>query len=194
MTGLIGLMGLLSACSSLPPAPTRAGLQDYAYLIGPGDTLNILVWRHPELSLSVPVRPDGKVSTPLVDELPVQGKDATQVARDIEKTLSKYVRDPVVTVIVNGFVGPYSEQVRVVGEATRPQALPYRNGMTVLDVMIAVGGLTEFADGNGARIVRTAEDRRQYRLRLKDLIKRGDISANAEVRPGDIIIIPQSLF
>lgn len=193
MVGIV-MAGLMSACSSLPPAPAQAGLQDYAYRIGPGDTLNILVWRHPELSLSVPVRPDGKVTTPLVDELPVQGKDATQVARDVEKALSRYVRDPVVTVIVNGFVGPYSEQVRVVGEAARPQALPYRNGMTVLDVMIAVGGLTEFANGNGARIVRTSEDRRQYRLRLKDLIKRGDISANAEVRPGDIIIIPQSLF
>lgn len=188
------VLSFLSGCSTLPAAPASSGVKDYAYLIGPGDTLNILVWRNPELSLAVPVRPDGKLTTPLVDELHVQGKDAAQVAREIEKVLSKYIRDPVVTVIVNGFVGPYSEQVRVVGEAARPQALPYRNGMTVLDVMIAVGGLTDFADGNAARIVRTGEEGRQYRVRLKDLIKRGDIAANAEVRPGDIIIIPQSLF
>lgn len=186
--------GALVGCSSLPPVPASSGVKDYAYLIGPGDTLAIQVWRNPELSATVPVRPDGKLSAPLIDELPVQGKDAVQVARELEKTLAKYIRDPVVTVVVNGFVGPYSEQVRVVGEAARPQALPYRNGMTLLDVMIAVGGLTDFADGNGARLIRTNEDGRQYRARLKDLVKRGDVAANAEVRPGDIIIIPQSLF
>ena len=188
------LAGALTACSSLPPAPSAGAPSGYSYIIGPGDALSIQVWRNPELSATVPVRPDGKLSTPLVDELYVQGKDATQVAREVEKALSKYIRDPVVTVIVNGFVGPYSEQVRVVGEAAKPQALPYRNGMTVLDVMIAVGGLTDFADGNGARIVRASDEGRQYRLRLKDLIKRGDISANVDVRPGDVIIIPQSLF
>ena len=190
----VGLALGLAACSNLPPAPTEGAPSGYSYIIGPGDTLSIQVWRNPELSATVPVRPDGKLSTPLVDELAVQGKDATQVAREVEKALAKYIRDPVVTVIVNGFVGPYSEQVRVVGEAAKPQALPYRNGMTVLDVMIAVGGLTDFADGNSARIVRASDAGRQYRLRLKDLIKRGDIGANVDVRPGDVIIIPQSLF
>jgi polysaccharide export outer membrane protein len=142
----------------------------------------------------VPVRPDGKISTPLVDELVAQGKTSTQIAREIEKRLSAYVRDPIVTVVVTGFIGPFSEQIRVVGQAARPQFLPFRQKMTVLDVMIAAGGLTDFADGNGATIVRTAEGNKQYSVRLGDLIKRGDVSANVEMRPGDILIIPQSLF
>jgi polysaccharide biosynthesis/export protein len=144
--------------------------------------------------MSVPVRPDGKISTPLVDELVAQGKNSIQLARDIEKELSKFVRDPVVTVIVTSFVGPYSEQVRVVGEAAKPQFLPFKEKMTLLDVMIAVGGLTDFAAGNSASILRTAEGNKQYSVRLKDLIKGGDISANVEMRPGDILIIPQSFF
>jgi polysaccharide export outer membrane protein len=195
---LAAAAGLLSACGSvkeaLPPAPVSAATTDYSYLIGAGDNLNIIVWRNPELSLSVPVRPDGKLSAPLVDELVVQGKTSTQVAREIEQRLSTYVRDPVVTVIVTGFVGPYSEQIRVVGEAAKPQFLPFKQKMTLLDVMIAVGGLTDFADGNGATILRSAEGNRQYSVRLKDLIKRGDVSANVEMKPGDILIIPQSLF
>ena len=144
--------------------------------------------------MSVPVRPDGKLSAPLVDELVVQGKTSVEVARDIEKRLATYVRDPVVTVIVTNFIGPYSEQIRVVGEAAKPQFLPFKQKMTILDVMIAVGGLTDFADGNGATILRTAEGNKQYTVRLKDLIKRGDVSANVEMRPGDILIIPQSFF
>ena len=192
----LALTGLLSACSTttLPAAPAQAQTADYSYVIGAGDNLNIIVWRNPELSMSVPVRPDGKVSAPLVDELVAQGKTSIQVARDIEKKLSTYVRDPVVTVIVTGFVGPFSEQIRVVGEAARPQFLPYRQRMSLLDVMIAVGGLTDFADGNRAVIQRTSEDNKQYSVRLKDLIKRGDVGANVEMRPGDILIIPQSLF
>jgi len=182
------------ATSSFPPAPVSASTQDYSYVIGPGDALNIIVWRNPELSLSVPVRPDGKITTPLVDELVVQGKNSVDVAREIEKLLGKFVRDPVVTVIVTGFVGPYSEQVRVVGEAAKPQVLAYRQQMTLLDVMIAVGGLTDFAAGNNATILRGGKDGKQYSVRLKDLIKRGDISANVEMRPGDILIIPQSFF
>jgi len=146
------------------------------------------------LSMTVPVRPDGKLTTPLIDELTVQGKTSVEVARDVEKLLAKFVRDPVVTVIVTGFVGPYSEQIRVVGEATKPQVLPYKNKMTVLDVMIAVGGLTDFADGNAATILRTAEGDKRYTVRLKDLIKRGDVSLNVEMRPGDILIIPQGWF
>lgn len=196
---LVLAAGLLGACSSmqqgkLPPAPALASTDDYSYIVGAGDNLNIIVWRNPELSMSVPVRPDGKVSSPLVDELVAQGKTSNQIARDIEKKLSTYVRDPVVTVIVTGFVGPFSEQIRVVGEAARPQFLPYRQRMSLLDVMIAVGGLTDFADGNSAIIQRTSDGNKQYVVRLKDLIKRGDVSANVEMRPGDILIIPQSFF
>ncbi|MDP3168479.1 MAG: polysaccharide export protein [Hydrogenophaga sp.] len=177
-----------------PPAPTLASSPDYNYIVGPGDSLNINVWRNPELSSSVPVRPDGKVSTPLVDELVAQGKTPTQIARDVEAALAKFVRDPVVTVIVTNFVGPYSEQIRVVGEATKPQFLPYKQKMTVMDVMIAVGGLTDFADGNKATIIRASDSNKRYSVRLKDLVKRGDISANVEMLPGDILIIPQGWF
>jgi polysaccharide export outer membrane protein len=178
-----------------PPAPTLAPEgTDYTYIIGPGDGLNVSVWRNPELSMVVTVRPDGKVSAPLVEELVAQGKTPEQLAREVEKVLGKYVRDPVVTVMVTGFVGPYSEQIRVVGEAAKPQYLSYKNKMTVLDVMIAVGGLTDFASGNKATILRTAEGHKQYSVRLDDLIKRGDVSANVEMRPGDILVIPQSLF
>ena len=196
--GLVLSATLLAACSSFrsapPPAPVAAQTADYSYVIGAGDNLNIVVWRNPELSLSVPVRPDGKVSAPLVDELVAHGKTPPELARDIEKKLSTYVRDPVVTVIVTGFVGPYSEQIRVVGEAARPLFLAYKQKMTLLDVMIAVGGLTDFADGNRAIIQRTSDGNKQYGVRLKDLIKRGDTTANVEMRPGDILIIPQSLF
>jgi polysaccharide export outer membrane protein len=142
----------------------------------------------------VPVRPDGKVSVPLVEDLSAIGKSPTQLARDVEKAMSRFIRDPVVTILVTQFNGPYGEQVRVVGEAARPQALPYRQRMTLLDVMIAVGGLTDFADGNNASVLRTSEGGRQYRVRLKDLVRRGDVSANVEIRPGDVVIIPQSWF
>jgi polysaccharide biosynthesis/export protein len=187
------------ACSNFsgpkyPPAPGSASTADYNYIVGPGDSLNIIVWRNPELSMAVPVRPDGKLTTPLVDELLVQGKTSVEIARDVEKVLSKFVRDPIVTVIVTGFVGPYSEQIRVVGEAAKPQFLPYKQKMTLLDVMIAVGGLTDFADGNAASILRASEGSKQYAVRIKDLIKRGDISANVEMKPGDVLIIPQGWF
>ena len=186
----------LMGCASThaPPAPELASVQDYTYVIGPGDNLNIVVWRNPELTMSVPVRPDGKIAAPLVDELMAQGKTSIELARDVEKVLGKYVRDPIVTVLVTGFVGPYSEQIRVMGEAARPQALAYKNKMTLLDVMIAVGGLTDFASGNSATILRISEGNKQYSVRIKDLIKRGDISANVEMKPGDILIIPQSFF
>jgi len=186
---------LFGCAATYPPAPTTAASADYNWIIGPGDSVNIVVWRNPELSMSVPVRPDGKIATPLVEDLPAIGKDATTLARDIEKALAKYIRDPVVTVIVTGFVGPFSEQIRVVGEAAKPQVLAYRQKMTILDVMIAVGGLTDFADGNGATLLRSADgSTKQYGVRLKDLIRRGDISANVEMKPGDILIIPQSFF
>ena len=195
---LLVMAVVLTGCAfnavKYPPAPVAAATGDYNYIVGPGDTLNITVWRNPELSMSVPVRPDGRLTTPLVDELVVQGKNSVEVAREVEKALSKFVRDPIVTVIVTSFVGPYSEQIRVVGEAAKPQFLPYKQKMTVLDVMIAVGGLTDFADGNNAMIQRGAEGDKRYTVRLKDLIKRGDTSANVEMKPGDILIIPQSWF
>ena len=196
--GLVLVAGL-AGCSyfrgpGYPAAPMKASNADYTYIIGAGDSVNIIVSRNPELSMSVPVRPDGKIAAPLVDELVAQGKTPIQLARDVEKQLEKFVRDPVVTVIVTSFVGPYSEQVRVVGEAARPQFLAYKQNMTVLDVMIAVGGLTDFAAGNSATILRSSEGNKQYTVRLKDLIKRGDISANVEMKPGDILIIPQSFF
>ena len=194
---LVSLSWLLLGCASgqkYPPAPASAANADYNYIVGPGDNLNIIVWRNPELSMSVPVRPDGKVTTPLVDELVAQGKTSVEIAREVEKALGKFVRDPIVTVLVTGFVGPYSEQIRVVGEAAKPQALPYKQKMTLLDVMIAVGGLTDFADGNGASILRVSDGNKQYAVRIKDLIKRGDISANVEMKPGDVLIIPQGWF
>jgi polysaccharide biosynthesis/export protein len=190
----VSILVLAACASSYPPAPSAAAAPDYNYKIGPGDNLSIVVWRNPELSMMVPVRPDGKISAPLIDDLDAMDKNPTTLARDIEKELGKFIRDPVVTVIVTGFVGPYSEQIRVVGEAARPQTLPYKQKMTALDVMIAVGGMTEFADGNRATILRTSESNAQYSIRLRDLIKRGDVSANVDMKPGDILIIPQSWF
>ena len=187
-------IGLAGCATTYPPAPVNADSPDYNYLIGPGGSLNIVVWRNPELSTSVTVRPDGKVTTSLVEDIPVTGRDSTTLARELEQALGKYIRDPVVTVIVSGFVGPYSQQIRVLGEAARPQSLPYRQKMSVLDVMIAVGGITDFADGNRATLLRTAEGNKQYTVRLKDLVKRGDVSANVEMKPGDVLIIPQSWF
>ena len=190
--GAAAIMGCTT--NPYPPAPQIAASPDYLYKIGPGDSVNISVWRNPEISASVAVRPDGKLTAPLIEDLPAMGKDPSTLARDVEKALSKYIRDPVVTVIVGGFNGPYPEQIRVLGEAAKPQALSYRQGMTLLDLMIAVGGLTDFADGNNASIMRTSEGGKQYGVRLKDLVKRGDISANVDVKPGDILLIPQSWF
>jgi len=194
LVAAVSILVLAACASSYPPAPSAAAAPDYNYKIGPGDNLSIVVWRNPELSMMVPVRPDGKISAPLIDDLDAMDKNPTTLARDIEKELGKFIRDPVVTVIVTGFVGPYSEQIRVVGEAARPQTLPYKQKMTALDVMIAAGGMTEFADGNRATILRTSENNAQYSVRLRDLIKRGDVSANVDMKPGDILIIPQSWF
>ncbi len=187
-------VSLFGCATAHPPAPAAAASPEYNYIIGPGDTVNIVVWRNPELSMSVPVRPDGKIAAPLVENLVAIGKDSSTLARDIETALGKFIRDPVVTVIVTNFVGPYAEQIRVVGEAAKPQALPYKQKMTLLDVMIAVGGMTDFADGNHASILRTSEGNKQYSVRIRDLIKRGDVSANVEMKPGDVLIIPQSWF
>ena len=194
LLGAVVASSLVGCASSLPPAPPLAADAEYNYVLGAGDSVNIVVWRNPELSMSVPIRPDGKITTPLVEDLVAQGKDTSTLARDIEKELAKFIREPVVTVIATSFSGPYSEQIRVVGEASEPRILPYNQKMTLLDVMIAVGGLTQFADGNSASILRTGEGNKQYSVRIKDLIKRGDVSANVEMRPGDVLIIPQSWF
>ena len=165
------------------------------YLIGAGDSVNIIVWRNPEVSMAVPVRPDGKITTPLVEDLPASGNTATELARDIEKALAKFIQQPVVTVIVTGFVGTYGEQIRVIGQAAKPQALPYRRDMSLMDVLIAVGGVTEFASGNKASIIRNVNGSMQKMpVRLDDLIKSGDISANLPMRPGDVLVIPESFF
>ena len=193
---LVVLAALLAACSSTnyPPAPATAATSDYRYVIGPLDTVNIVVWRNPELSMSIPVRPDGRISTPLVEDLPALGRNPAELARELEKALGKYIRDPVVTVIVTNFNGPANEQIRIIGEAAKPQAVAYRQNMTLLDVIIVVGGLTDFADGNKTVLVRGSEKGKQYSVRLGDLVRRGDISANVDVRPGDVLIIPQSWF
>jgi polysaccharide biosynthesis/export protein len=188
---------LLAACASTgnyPQAPRAADAPAQRYKIGPLDTLNIVVWRNPEISGPVTVRPDGYISTPLVDEVVAAGRTPSELGRELEKSLGKVLRDPVVSVVVTGFQGVYSDQVRIVGEAAKPQAVPFRQNMTVLDVMIQVGGITDFADGNAAVLIRGSEGGKQYGLRLKDLLKRGDISANAAIVPGDIIIVPQSWF
>lgn len=192
----VALAMLLAACSSnsYPPAPSSTATSDYKYLIGPLDVVNIIVWRNPELSMAVPVRPDGLINTPLVEDVPALGKNPAELARELEKALSKFIRDPVVTVIVNNFNGPTTEQIRIIGEAAKPQAVAYRQDMTLLDVMIVVGGLTDFADGNKSVLIRGAENGKQYSVRLRDLVRRGDISANVDMRPGDILIIPQSWF
>ncbi len=198
------LATLLAACSSqrYPSLPTSAPTHpvttipaEYIYLVGPGDSLSIFVWQNPEVSQGVTVRPDGMITTPLVEDLKVTGMTSTQVARMIEEKLSVYIKEPIVTVIVGGFNGPYSEQVRIIGEAGEPQAIPYRRSMTLLDVMIEVGGLTEFADGNDAVLVRVVDNKQiAYTLRIDDLINRGDFFSNVDILPGDIILIPEALF
>ena len=195
--GLIAVL-VVAGCHNappLPPAPPASALPSNEYIIGPGDKLTIFVWRNPELSINVDVRPDGRLSIPLVEDVVAIGKTPTQLARELEQRLSKYIKEPVVTVIAQGFVGPFSEQVRVIGEAAEPRALPYRTDMTVLDAMIEVGGLTRYAAGNDAVIVRTTSGKQfTYAVHLDSLIRDGDVSSNVAVQPGDILIIPERLF
>jgi len=194
----IVIVALAGGCAQkYPPAPAMVeGAPPFEYLIGPGDTVIVQVWRNPELSMpvGVRVRPDGKLTSPLVEDVPASGKTPTQLARDIEKVLAKYIQDPVVTVIVPGVAGPYTQQIRVIGQAAKPQALPYQEKMTLLDVLIAVGGITDFADGNRASIVRLGNPPLRLGVRLRDLQRYGDISANVDMQPGDILIIPEAFF
>jgi polysaccharide export outer membrane protein len=191
-------LSLLAACASTSdvetlPAPEQVAQSEYR--LGPGDTLQVFVWNHPELTVTVPVRPDGMISTPLIAGVPAEGKTATQLAKDLEGALAEYVRNPTVSVMVTSFVGAYADQIRVVGQAAAPRSLPYRANMTLLDVMIAVGGLAEFAAGNRAVLVRQQDGKTtRTTVRLRDLLDKGDISANLPMRPGDVLIIPESRF
>jgi polysaccharide export outer membrane protein len=185
---VVGLCGFAGAAAAQPADVSK-------YVIGPGDMLQISVWHNPELSTSVPVRPDGRISTPLVNDVVAAGRTSEELGRDLETRLKKFVADPIVTVMITNFVGPYSQQVRIVGEASTPKSLPYLANMTALDAMIAVGGLTPYASGNRAKLVRKVGGKEvSTTLRLSDLLKSGDLTANTELQPGDIIIIPQSFF
>ncbi len=167
------------------------------YLIGPLDQLTIFVWRNPELGAKVQVRPDGRITTPLIADMPAVGKTPAKLAEDIKDKLQTYIKDPLVSVIVDNFSGTYSQQVRVVGATEKPASLPYRANMTLLDAMIAVGGLSEFAAGNKARLIRydkASGKQTEFGLRINDLLKRGDTKANVRLEPGDVIIIPESMF
>ena len=177
-------------------APAVAPKVTASYVVGAGDNLSISVYRAPELSMpGIPVRPDGRISMPLIPDIVAAGKTPSQLGKDLEERLKEFVQDPIVTVMVTGFIGPFDRQVKVIGEATEPSAIPYRDGMTVLDVMIATKGLTKFASGNSAVIVRRDGNKQvTIKLRLSDLIKDGDICQNVEMRAGDTIIIPQSWF
>ena len=192
-------VGCASNNEKLPSATqynsNTTSVDDYQYIIGPGDNLSIFVWRNPDISGSFLVRPDGKVTTSLVEDIEVSGKTPTALARQLEEQLGKYINNPRVTVSVGGFRGPLSEQVRVIGEATNPSAVNYTEKMTLLDLMISVGGLTEFASGNNAKLVRMVSGvQKTFEIRIDDLIKNGEIEENVDMLPGDIIIIPEAWF
>lgn len=201
LAGWLAAIPFVISCASsptvpLPPTPGQASAQAVGsdYIIGPGDTLQVFVWRNPELSVTVPVRPDGKISTPLVENMVAVGKTSPQLARDMEGVLSEYVRSPKVNIIVTTAASAFS-LVKVVGQVLHPQALPYREGMTVLDAVLAVGGLTQFASGNRARIVRIEKGQENIiHVKLADLVNSGDVRENVPLKPGDVLVVPQSLF
>ncbi|MEM1138482.1 MAG: XrtA/PEP-CTERM system exopolysaccharide export protein [Pseudomonadota bacterium] len=188
----------LSACASrYPEAPPIAEQTQQIdnYLIGPGDDLEIFVWRHPDLSSKVPVRPDGKISVPLIEDLQAAGKTPGQLGSELETQFAEFILEPNVTVIVTDFIGQFSEQIRIIGEVTNERAIPFRQGMTVLDAALEVGGLTEFAAGNRAVIVRReGDEEKSYRVRLGDLLRNADVSANVTLLPGDVLIVPEKRF
>jgi polysaccharide export outer membrane protein len=190
------VLPLLGACSNGPPPHAAAAVEDPGlYVIGAGDQLSIFVYGAPQLSGTIPVRPDGHLSSPLISDLVAAGKTPPQLAQDITSQLKQYILDPTVTVIVQNFVGPFDRQIRVIGEAAEPQAIAFRQHMTVLDLMIQTKGLTRFASGNRSILVRRVDGHEQdIPVRLADLIKDGDIRQNVELQPGDTLIIPQSWF
>jgi len=192
------ILGLAACSDTLPrpdPALSASASETGEYLIGPGDTLEVFVWGQPDLSITVPVRPDGRVSTPLIDDLVAVGKTPTQLAEEMQNVLSEYLRSPEVNVIVQDFVGTFGSQIRVLGQVTKPGSLPFRERMTLLDVMMEVGGLTRFAAGNRSRLVRMVDgSSEEYRVRIDDLVNKGRIEENILMRPGDIVIIPEAIF
>jgi polysaccharide export outer membrane protein len=196
---VLALSGCASGGSQLPPA-SFVSMQEGPgedYVIGPLDELTIYVWRNPELGASVQVRPDGRITTPLVTDMPAVGKTPSMLQEDVRLQLSQYITDPIVSVIVNKFAGTFSQQVRIVGATEKPASVPYRANMTILDAMIAVGGLSEFASGNRAKLIRfdkSVGKQTEFALRLGDLLKNGDSKANVMLMPGDVIIIPESFF
>jgi polysaccharide biosynthesis/export protein len=180
--------------AAAPAAPASQVVNPDQYIIGPGDVLQVFVWRNPELTATVPVRPDGKISTPLVEDMVAVGKNPSQLARDIEKVLSEYVRSPTVNVIVTQPVGAFG-QVQVIGQVAKPGSLPFRSGMKVLDAVLAVGGVTQFAAGNRTKVERSANNRRQeIKVKLDSLLNKGDMSQNLPLQPGDVIVVPESRF
>ena len=201
LAGWLGASPLIISCASAPPAqsaPKPSQAQATAvgndYRIGPGDTLEVFVWRNPELSVTVPVRPDGKIATPLVEDMVAVGKTPPQLARDMEGVLSEYVRSPKVNIIVTTAASAFS-LVKVVGQVLHPQALPYREGMTVLDAILAAGGLAQFASGNRARIVRVENDQQTViHVKVADLVNSGEVRENVPLKPGDVLVVPQSMF
>ncbi|HRK69901.1 MAG TPA: polysaccharide export protein [Hyphomonas sp.] len=202
---LTGLALVVTGCATgrsgnaLPPASFVGSSEEVSenYQIGPADELSIFVWRNPELSTRISVRPDGRITTPLITDMIAVGKTPAQLADDIRVVLSQYIQEPIVSVMVERPQGTFAQQIRIVGATARPAALPYRANMTLLDAMIAVGGLNEYAAGNRARLVRfdrATGQQREYDLRIGSLLRRGDISANVKLEPGDVIIIPESMF
>lgn len=198
----VSLVAALCACApqrTLPPATVDGGAQAYGatadYRIGPYDMLNIVVWHNPDLSSQIPVRPDGRIMMPLIGDVVAAGKTPNDLAVVLRDKLKPFVNDPIVTVTPTQFVGPYARQIRIVGEAAQPRAIPFTSNMTLLDAMIAVGGLTKYADGDGAKIVRVERGVQQtYNVHLDSLIRDGDVSQNVTLQPGDVLIIPQRFF
>lgn len=194
LAAILVASSLAIAQAPAPPPPLAQGKSGSEYIIGPGDTLQVFVWRNADLSVTVPVRPDGKISTPLVEDMPAVGKTPTRLARDIEKVLSEYVRTPEVNIIVTQPASAFN-QVKVIGQVQKPAAVPYREGMTVLDALLAVGGLSTFAAGDRAKLVRSVNGKStEIRVKLDKLVNTGDMSQNVALQPGDVLVVPESHF
>jgi len=187
-------LGLAGGSSSLAADPPASSPVSPDYVIGPGDTIQVFVWRNPDLSVTVPVRPDGKISTPLVEDMVAVGKTSTRLARDVESALAVYVKSPQVNIIVTIPASAFS-QIKVIGQVVHPQSVPYREGMTVIDAVLAVGGLTQFAAGNRARVVRNVNGKPQeFKVKLAAILNNGDMTQNLPLQPGDVVVVPETLF